>query len=88
MALSFFLNSSTYILGINENDRAEEIRKSYRRLVLLYHPDRNGGHKQYESIVKEIYKAYSVLSVPSQREKYDELLKYYTSPFNSMESQP
>lgn len=76
------------ILEISEDAGAEEIRKSYRRLVLRYHPDRNGGNTQYEAIVKEIYRAYSVLSVPSEREKYDESLKSYAHPFNSKEGQP
>lgn len=76
------------ILGISQSAGPEEIRKAYRRLVLRYHPDRNGGGHQYELVVKEIYQAYSVLSVPAERKKYDEYLRHEPGPFNSVNSDP
>ena len=41
------------ILGINKNASADEIKKSYRKLAMQYHPDRNPGDKKAEANYKE-----------------------------------
>lgn len=56
------------ILGISKEASYDEIKKSYRKLSLKYHPDKNGGE---DTKFKEINEAYSVLSDPNQREDYD-----------------
>lgn len=68
------------ILEVNFTSSEEEIKKSYRRLSLKYHPDRNLGNKNYEEKFKEISESYSILSNKKKREDYDyEYNKYYNS---------
>jgi len=59
------------ILEVPRDASPEEIKKAYRRLALQYHPDRNPGDKAAEEKFKEINEAYSVLSDPQKRERYD-----------------
>ncbi len=61
------------ILGVKPDASIDEIKKAYRRLALLYHPDKNPGDKQAEEKFKEIAEAYEVLSDPQKRKKYDML---------------
>ena len=49
----------------------DEIKKSYRRLAMAYHPDRNGGSKEAEEKFKAITEAYDVLRDPQKRAAYD-----------------
>jgi DnaJ-class molecular chaperone len=49
------------ILGVKKNASREEIKKAYRRLALLYHPDRNKDARAEERF-KEINEAYAILS--------------------------
>ncbi|HWE03118.1 MAG TPA: J domain-containing protein [Tepidisphaeraceae bacterium] len=60
------------ILGVSKKATADEIRKSHRKLVLKFHPDKNPGNKSAEEKFKEIQEAYDVLSDESKRKKYDE----------------
>lgn len=50
------------ILGLKEGAGEEEIKKTYRKLALKYHPDKNPGNKEAEERFKEIYNAYSILT--------------------------
>lgn len=59
------------ILGVEKNATAEDLKKAYRKLALEYHPDRNPGDKEAEEKFKEIAEAYTVLSDPEKRERYD-----------------
>lgn len=59
------------ILGVGRDASEEEIKKSYRKLALKYHPDRNPGNKEAEEAFKEAAEAYEVLSDPEKREIYD-----------------
>ena len=47
------------ILNINRNATSNDIKSSYKKLALKYHPDRNTGD---EDKFKEIAEAYSILS--------------------------
>ena len=59
------------ILEVPRNATQEEIKKSYRKLAMKYHPDRNKGDKTAESKFKEINEAYAVLSNEEKRKQYD-----------------
>lgn len=59
------------ILGVAQNAGPDEIKKSYRKLALRYHPDRNRGDKDAEEMFKEAAEAYEVLSDPEKKQLYD-----------------
>src|SRR5438045_4726170 len=59
------------VLGVGRGATAEELKRAYRKLALLYHPDRNNGDPQAEARFKEINEAYEVLSDQSKRQRYD-----------------
>lgn len=59
------------ILGIGRDAGEEEIKRSYRRLAMEYHPDRNPGDWEAEEKFKEASEAYEVLRDPQKREIYD-----------------
>lgn len=59
------------ILGLGKNATQEEIKKSYRKLAMQFHPDRNPGDKEAEEKFKEAAEAYEVLSNEEKRAKYD-----------------
>ncbi|HZU86213.1 MAG TPA: DnaJ C-terminal domain-containing protein, partial [Anaerolineaceae bacterium] len=55
----------------------EEIKRSYRKLAMKSHPDKNPGDKNAESKFKEINEAYEALSDPKKRARYNELGESY-----------
>jgi curved DNA-binding protein len=59
------------ILEVPRTATQEEIKKSYRKLAMKYHPDRNKGDKTAESKFKDINEAYAVLSNVEKRKQYD-----------------
>ena len=59
------------VLGVNRDASEEEIKKSYRKLAMKYHPDRNPGNKEAEEKFKEAKEAYEVLSEAEKRRAYD-----------------
>ncbi|MBE0648871.1 MAG: J domain-containing protein [Bacteroidales bacterium] len=61
------------ILGVSKTATQDEIKKSYRKLAVKYHPDKNQGNKESEERFKEIGEAYEVLKDPEKRKKYDKL---------------
>jgi DnaJ-class molecular chaperone len=63
------INENLYeILGVSKNATEDEIKQSYRKLALQYHPDKNpdSGDK-----FKSIGNAYQILSDPMKRKEYD-----------------
>ena len=63
-------------LGVSKDASIEEIKKSYKKLALLHHPDKQIGKtdeekKEAEKVFKEIAQAYQVLSNPEKRKRYD-----------------
>jgi molecular chaperone DnaJ len=60
------------VLGVNKSSSSEEIKKSYRKLALKYHPDRNKGDKTAEAKFKEAGEAYHILSDKEKRRNYDQ----------------
>lgn len=59
------------LLEVSKTANGEEIKKSYRRLAMQYHPDKNPGNKAAESKFKEINEAYEVLKDEQKRSAYD-----------------
>ncbi|MBX7045927.1 MAG: molecular chaperone DnaJ [Ignavibacteria bacterium] len=60
------------ILSVERTASGEEIKKSYRKLAMQYHPDRNPGDKEAEDKFKECAEAYEILSDPQKRQRYDQ----------------
>ncbi len=58
-------------LGVSRSADEKEIKKAFRKLAQQYHPDKNPGDKSAEARFKEINEAYTVLSDPDKRAKYD-----------------
>jgi molecular chaperone DnaJ len=58
-------------LGVNKNATADEMKKSYRKLAMKYHPDRNPDNKEAETKFKAIAEAYEILSDPQKKAAYD-----------------
>ena len=60
------------VLGVNKETSIEDIKKAYKKLAILYHPDKNPENKdQAEVKFKEISEAYKVLSDPIKKRNYD-----------------
>ena len=59
------------ILGIDRDANEGEIKKAYRSLVLICHPDRNPGDREAEEKFKEVTEAYEVLSNREKRVEYN-----------------
>src|SRR5438874_108186 len=59
------------ILGVTKSASVDEIKKSYRKVAMQYHPDRNPGDKSAEEKFKEAAEAYEILSDQDKRAQYD-----------------
>lgn len=59
------------ILGVKKDAKADEIKKSYRRLARKFHPDVNPNDKAAEDKFKEVQEAYDVLSDEKKRKVFD-----------------
>ncbi|VFQ43535.1 DnaJ C-terminal domain-containing protein [Desulfoluna butyratoxydans] len=59
------------VLGVERGASDDEIKKTYRKLAMKYHPDKTKGDKAAEDKFKQISEAYAVLSDPAKRKEYD-----------------
>jgi molecular chaperone DnaJ len=59
------------VLSVSRTATDQEIKSAYRRLAVQYHPDKNPNDASAEEKFKEAAEAYSVLSDPEQRKRYD-----------------
>ncbi|MDO4552042.1 MAG: molecular chaperone DnaJ [Bacillota bacterium] len=59
------------VLGLKKGAGEDEIKSAFRKKAMEYHPDRNPGDKQAEEKFKEVNEAYSILSDPDKKNKYD-----------------
>ena len=69
------------ILEVNVNCSNEEIKKSFKKLALFWHPDRNGNENAILKM-QELNEAYSILSDSEKRKTYDIVYKqlFITQP--------
>jgi DnaJ-class molecular chaperone len=66
------LNNYYQVLGIDKGASQEEIKKAFRRMASLYHPDHNARNPgEAEEKFKEINQAYEVLRDGARRRQYD-----------------
>jgi len=72
-------------LGVPVTASGGEIRKAYRKLSLLYHPDKNPGDENADSAFKDIVNAFEILGDPEKREYYDDMGSSNMEAFNTME---
>ena len=61
------------VLGVERKASGDDIRKAFRKLARIYHPDVAKDKKGAEEKFKEINEAYEVLGDADKRKKYDEL---------------
>ena len=63
------------ILGVQQNSSVDEIKRAYRKLSFIHHPDKNNSPESTQMFQK-LAEAYSVLSDPAKRQDYDMELKF------------
>ena len=59
------------VLGVDKTASEDEIKKSYRKMAMKWHPDRNPDNPDAEVKFKEAAEAYDVLSTPEKKSNYD-----------------
>lgn len=59
------------VLGVSRDASEEDIKKSYRKLAMKYHPDRNPDNPKAEAQFKEVKEAYEILTDADKRAAYD-----------------
>src|ERR1700722_10337698 len=59
------------LLGLQKTASAEDIKKTYRKLAMQFHQDRNAGDKTAEQKFKDVSEAYDVLKDDQKRAAYD-----------------
>ena len=73
------------ILEINENAGADEIKKSYRKLSMMYHPDKNKNNPEATAKFQKISEAYETLGDAEKKKGYDAMRN---NPFVKMMGTP
>lgn len=65
------MNDPYKTLNVKKDASADEIKKAYRKLALVYHPDKNPDNPESEDKFKEVSVAYDLLSDAEKRQQYD-----------------
>lgn len=63
------------ILGVDEKSGDDEIKKAYRKMSMLHHPDKNGNTEESKQMFQELNNAYATLSDSNKRRSYDMMRK-------------
>lgn len=71
-------------LGVTTSATQSDIKRAYRELVKIHHPDLN-PHRDTHAVMQEINEAYEVLSDAFSRNMYDLALSGYAVPFSPQE---
>lgn len=58
------------ILGVKPSANHSEIKKAYRKLAMLYHPDKHLKHPEKSILYEQIREAYEVLTEPVKKDEY------------------
>src|SRR2546421_12874140 len=72
------------VLGVNRDASEDDLKKSYRRLAMKWHPDRNPENPRAEEHFKEAKEAYEVLCEPAKRAAYDQFGHAGVDPHSGM----
>jgi DnaJ-class molecular chaperone len=64
-------NSFYSILEVPETASPDDIKKSFRKLSMMYHPDKNGNSQESTEKFQKIREAYEVLHDPDKKKEYD-----------------
>ena len=59
------------VLGVARDASEDDLKKTYRKLAMQWHPDRNQGNAEAEAKFKELNEAYDVLKDAEKRAAYD-----------------
>lgn len=73
------------ILEVSKNATQDEIKKNYRRLALIYHPDKTKGNEEATNKFKELGEAYGVLSNEDKKRQYDLMGNDYDDNIEEMD---
>jgi DnaJ-class molecular chaperone len=76
------------ILGVDEKAGDDEIKKAYRKMSMLHHPDKNGNTEESKQMFQELNNAYATLSDPHKRRTYDMMCKGGGGGFGGMHGHP
>ena len=60
------------VLGVDRSAQSGELKRSFRKLAMKYHPDRNPNDAEAEKKFKEVSEAYEVLQDDEKRAAYDQ----------------
>ena len=64
------------LFGIESRSNQEEVKKAYRNIIPVIHPDKHNGNHYLESLTAIVTTVYSVLSNPLKREIYDKQMGF------------
>ena len=70
------------VLGIDKGATQAQVKAAFKRMAMLYHPDRNPGNKQAEEIFKTVNEAYHTLSHPEKKLRYDSRFYWVSEEHN------
>lgn len=73
-----------YFLGVSQDASAEDIKKSYRKLSLKYHPDKNKNDSFFAERFREVNEAYEILLDDERRKIYDQSYRQFQRSVRSV----